>query len=133
LPHLGVQDAAHHHQTIRFAICHGGGRRETRARARQGRVTSQVRAGLAGIGVAGVLLAAVAIRFTRGSAGGSGLASASTRGSRDSESSTTARDLAPSRQQPGSVAPIELLNPHADAGELVPGERIGLRAAPHNP
>ena len=101
------------------------------------RASREARAALTGVGIAALLIVPVAIRLMPGSAVGTNLAAAST--------STRAfptfwvvhagQTLGVVSAATGlSVAAIEQLNPHADPGELIPGQRIRLRpTAPRPP
>jgi hypothetical protein len=100
------------------------------------RLTREARAALTGIGIAVLLMAAVAIRFTPGSAVGTSLASATTntRAIQEYWAIHTGQTLGVVSAATGlSVAAIEQLNPYADPGELIPGQRIRLRASTSKP
>jgi hypothetical protein len=109
---------------------------ETTGRSGLPRASREARAALTGIGVAVLLMAAVAIRFTPGGTVGTNLARATT-----STHASPTFWVIHAGQTIGlvsavtglSVAVIEQLNPHADPGELVPGQRIRLKATPPKP
>jgi LysM repeat protein len=110
---------------------------ETIKRGGLPRLTREARAALTGIGIAVLLIAAVAIRFTPGtSTVGTSLASATT-----GTHATQKYWVIHNGQTLGlvsaatglSVAAIEQLNPYADPGELIPGQRIRLRATTPKP
>ena len=109
---------------------------ETIKRGGLPRLTREARAALTGIGIAVLLIAAVAIRLTTSATVGTSLASATT-----STHATQKFWVIHAGQTLGlvaaatglSVAAIEQLNPYADPGELIPGQRIRLRATTPKP
>jgi LysM repeat protein len=106
--------------------------KETIKRPGLPRLTREARAALTGIGIAVMLMAAVAIRFTTSSPVGTSLARAtrSTHATAKVWVIHTGQTLDLVAAATGlSVAAIEQLNPQTDPGELIPGQRLRLNAA----
>jgi hypothetical protein len=100
------------------------------------RLTREARAALTGIGIAALLVAAVAIRFTTSGTVGTTLASSTTNARTPPTSWVihSGETLGLISAATGlSVTAIEQLNPQTDPGELIPGRRIRLRAATPKP